>query len=221
MDSYAWDLVANDFNWNADVFLRDRMTGTTTRVSVADDGSESNDASQGATISGNGRHVAFASMASNLVAGDSNGHWDVFVRDLDRGRTVRVSVATDGSQSDGDAYWPEISADGRFVVFVSNASTFVPGAQPYQPQQAYVHDRDSDGNGVFDEPGGTSTTLASVSLSGGLADSYADNIRVSSDGRFVLFESAATNLHPVGNPNWSTHLYLRDREANQTALVPK
>jgi hypothetical protein len=86
MDSYAWDLVPNDFNWDQDIFLRDRMTGTTTRLSVADDGSEANGGSVAATISTNGRQVAFASGASNLVAGDTNGSWDVYVRDLDRGR---------------------------------------------------------------------------------------------------------------------------------------
>jgi Tol biopolymer transport system component len=89
-------LVANDNDngWEDDVFLRDRTTGTTTRVSMASDGGPGNGISQYGTISANGRYVAFASGSSNLVAGDTNNHWDVFVRDLDQQTTVLVSVGT-------------------------------------------------------------------------------------------------------------------------------
>jgi len=131
--SGAWDLVPNDYNGLDDVFLRDRMTGVTTRVSVAASGGEANGISQGTAISTNGRHVAFASGATNLVAGDSNGHWDIFVRDLDANRTVRVSVATDGAQGDADSYSPSVSADGRYVAFISASTTFASGIQPYGP----------------------------------------------------------------------------------------
>src|SRR5262245_52671089 len=109
------DLVPADGNYWDDVFLRDRTTQTTTRVSVADDGSEADGQSRAASISTNGRHVAFVSAATNLVAGDTNGRADIFVRDLDGNHTVRVSVATDGTQSDGESNQPSISADGRYV----------------------------------------------------------------------------------------------------------
>ena len=133
---------------------------------------------------------------------------------------MRVSVATDGTQGDRDAYYPSISADGRFVAFVSWATTFAPGVSSSAPRQMYLHDRDADADGIFDEPGGVTTELVSVGLTGGIADESVDSPRVSSDGH-VLFESAATNLSDVGNPNASNHLYLRDRLTGQTAFIDR
>jgi len=221
MQSLSPDLVPDDVNWTQDIFLRDRQTGTMTRLSVAEDGGDADGFSDAAAISANGRHVVFASSATNLASGDTNGTSDIFVRDLDGARTVRVSVATDGSQSDGYSYWPAISATGRFVTFISQATTLVPGPAPYGPNQVYLHDRDADGNGTFDEPGGTATTLESVSSSGAVADGFAQQPRISADGRFVLFESVAANLDPVGNPNQSNHVYLRDRQAGTTTLIDR
>ena len=210
--------VYDDFNGYDDVFLRDRTTGWTWRISRAANGGDANGISQMATISTNARHIAFASGATNLVAADTNNRWDVFVHDLDQQRTVRVSVATDGTQGEQDSYMPSISADGRFVAFVSWATTFVPGVPPSSPRQVYLHDRDADGDGLFDEPDQVTTELVSVGITGGIADDSADSPRVSADGR-VVFESAARNLTADGNPNWSNHLYLRDRVANQTTII--
>jgi hypothetical protein len=220
MQSLADTLVANDLNWAQDIFLRDRQTGTTTRLSVSTEGGDSNGFSDQASISTDGRHVAFTSSATNLVEGDTNGFNDVFVRDLALGRTVRVSVATDGTQADSYAYYPSISANGRFVAFVSDATTLA-GRPQYAPMQVYVHDRDADGNGTFDEQNGTLTTLDSVSSSGDAADNYSHHVRISGTGRFVLFESSATNLDPVGNPNAANHVYLRDRQAGTTTLIDR
>ncbi len=219
--SGASDLVPNDYNGLDDVFLRDRMTGVTTRVSVASNGGDANGISQGTAISTNGRHVAFASGATNLVAGDSNSHWDVFVRDLDANRTVRVSVATNGAQGDADSYSPSVSADGRYVAFVSASTTFAPGIQPYRPTQIYLHDRDADGNGVLDDAGGSTTSLVSVAITDGPADQSCVRPRVGADGRYVMFESGATNLHAVGNANGQHHLYVRDRRTEQTRLIDR
>jgi hypothetical protein len=221
MQSLSPDLVPNDFNWTPDIFLRDRQTGTMIRLTLAEDGSDPNGYSEQAAISTNGRHVVFASSAGNLVAGDTNGTTDIFVRDLEGAQTVRVSVATDGTQSDDFSYWPAISATGRFVAFISQSTTLVPGPAPYGPMQVYLHDRDADGNGTFDEPGGIVTTLESVSSSGAMADYFTQHARISSDGRFVLFESSATNLDPVGNPNQSNHVYVRDRQAGTTTLIDR
>jgi len=99
-----------DYNGADDIFVRDRMTGITTRVSKPADGGAGDGISAYGTISANGRYAAFASGSSNLVAGDTNNHWDVFVRDLDQQTTVRVSVATDGTQGDRDSYYPSLSA---------------------------------------------------------------------------------------------------------------
>ena len=221
MESGSPDLVPDDNNWARDIFLRDRQTGTMTRLSVGSGGIESDNFSGFAAISTNGRHVVFASSGSNLVPGDTNGVTDIFVRDLDANRTVRVSVATDGTESDDYSYWSTISATGRFVAFISQATTLAPGPAPYGPTQVYVHDRDADGNGTLDETGGTTTTIESVSSSGAIADSFTQQPRISADGRFLLFESAATNLDSVGNPNSSNHVYLRDRQAGVTTLIDR
>jgi hypothetical protein len=96
------------------------------RVSVASDGTEGNDDSWLQTISADGRYVAFLSRASNLVSGDTNGEIDVFVHDRLTRETTRVSVASDGTQGNGDSGPPSISADGRYVAFESEASNLVP-----------------------------------------------------------------------------------------------
>ncbi len=98
-ESDANNLVAGDSNGDDDIFVHDTVTGTTTRVSVASDGTQGNNHSRLGTISADGTKVAFISWASNLVAGDTNIREDVFVHDLTTGTTTRVSVAADGSKS--------------------------------------------------------------------------------------------------------------------------
>ena len=116
--SYAADLVAGDTNHDADVFVRDRTTGTTTRVSVTSTGRQANTGSGSPLdISADGRFVAFDSEATNLVARDTNGARDVFVRDRTTGTTERISVIGSGAQWDTGSYVGAISADGRIVTF--------------------------------------------------------------------------------------------------------
>ncbi len=110
--SLATNLVANDTNGFADVFVRDRLSGTTERVSVATGGAAGNANSLTPSISADGRYVAFESFASNLVGSDSNGTWDVFVRDRQAGTTERASVDSSGSQANGGSHWAAISASG-------------------------------------------------------------------------------------------------------------
>src|SRR5439155_1055443 len=113
------------------IFVHDRRTRMTERVSVASDGTQANAFSGEASISADGRFVAFASLASNLVSGDTNGADDVFVHDRRTGVTERVSVASDDTQGNGASVVctpsPSVSADGRFVAFASQASNLVPG----------------------------------------------------------------------------------------------
>ena len=109
------------------MFVRDRRSGTTQRVSVATDGTQANNDNYSPAISADGRYVTFQSDASNLVPGDTNGTWDVFVRDRQSGTTQRVNVATDGTQANSGSDSPAISADGRYVAFASYASNLVPG----------------------------------------------------------------------------------------------
>jgi hypothetical protein len=118
--SEAGNLVPGDRNEVADVFVRDLRAGTTRLVSVDRRGGPANGVSETPAISRNGRYVVFVSAASDLVAGDTNKVADVFVRDLRRGRTSRISGGVEG-QADGVSESPSISADGRYVTFVSEA----------------------------------------------------------------------------------------------------
>ena len=124
----APDLVEGDRNFRYDVFVRDRVRGETTRVSVSSAGAEGNNDSAFDSISANGRFVAFSSLASNLVPGDRNHRGDMFVRDLKRGKTTLLSVSSEGKQGNSESSFPAISAhNGRFVAFSSLASSLVEG----------------------------------------------------------------------------------------------
>src|SRR6266487_3090968 len=114
-DSAATNLVGGDTNGALDVFVRDRSTGRTERVSVTSRGKQADGSSAGPAVSDDGRFVAFDSAATNLVPGDTNGRTDVFVRDRLTGATTRVSVAADGTQADNVSFGAAISADGRLV----------------------------------------------------------------------------------------------------------
>ena len=137
--SSASNLVPGDTNQAGDVFVRDLQSGTTQRVSVAADGTQGNGGGDDPAISADGRYVAFDSYASNLVPGDTNDRYDVFVRDLQSRTTQRVSVATDGTQANGDSGSPAISSDGRYVAFSSDASNLVPGDTNGEPD-VFVRD---------------------------------------------------------------------------------
>jgi murein DD-endopeptidase MepM/ murein hydrolase activator NlpD len=143
--SSANNLVPGDKNDRQDVFVHDRQTGQTMRVSVSSDGKEGNGASEEPAISADGRYVAFMSAARNLVPGDSNGTWDVFVHDRQTGQTTRVSVAGDGAQANRYSSEPSISADGRYVAFCSEASNLVPG-DTNDAGDVFVHDRGGGGS---------------------------------------------------------------------------
>ncbi len=169
-----WDisnnLVPNDTNFQNDVFVRDIAAGTTTRVSVSTAGVEQDEdhtlplqptpGGLTANISGDGNHVAFYSRATNLVPGDTNNQPDVFVRDLTNNTTVRVSVTNSGAQATGGgSFTPRISYDGRFVTFITDATNMPGGAVG---SRIMAHDRDTDEDGVYDEPGATQSYLVEV-----------------------------------------------------------
>ncbi|MDH4065103.1 MAG: Ig-like domain-containing protein [Acidobacteriota bacterium] len=144
-DSYASNLVAGDTNGFRDTFVHDRQTGTTTRVSVSTDGAEGNDSSYDPAISADGRWVAFPSAASNLVADDTNRILDVFVHDRQAGTTTRVSVSSWGDQGNDLSGFPAISADGRWVPFLSLARNLVLGDTDFFLEDVYLHDRGDAG----------------------------------------------------------------------------
>ena len=125
-ESLAINLVAGDGNGTDDVFVHDRLTGTTTRVSLHTDGTEGNGESHSPSISGDGRYIAFESFADSLVDDDTNSFWDIFVHDLQTGITTRVSLHSDGTtEGDGPSFDPSISSDGRYVAFESDADNLV------------------------------------------------------------------------------------------------
>jgi hypothetical protein len=125
--SLATTLVPADLNGTEDVFLHDRLTGVTTLVSVASDGTHGNSWSSRPSISADGRRIGFHSWSNNLVVGDTNNFQDIFVRDVVLPTTRRVSVDSAGLQADHHSYELDVSADGRFVAFQSDGKNLVPG----------------------------------------------------------------------------------------------
>jgi len=211
--SRASNLVPGDTNGYADCFVHDRQTGATERVSVGMLGQQANHESAAPALSADGRFVVFGSRASNLVPGDTNGVWDIFVRDRLNGRTLRVSVDSNGAEGDLGSYGsgdphacPSISADGRYVAFVSNATNLVPG----------------DTNGVLDifvhDCLGGTTERASVDSSGLEADRNSTSAKISADGRYVAFDSIATNL-VAGDTNGFGDVFVHDRLSGRTERV--
>ena len=238
--SFAPNLVAGDTNAQWDIFVHDRQSGTTTRVSVDSAGGQADSGSYGPSISADGRFVAFASLASNLVANDTNGQYDIFVHDRQTGTTTGVDSTGRASGSSS------ISADGRFVAFVSVAS----GGTNSQ-QNVFVHDRQTGTTNVVIGGGGTSyvpsisadgrfvafangqrgmfdifvhdrqssaTVRVSVDSAGRQANhtSYAPSI--SADGRFVAFASLASNLM-ANDTNGQYDIFVHDRQTGTTTPV--
>ena len=198
---------AGDTNDAYDVFVRDRVNGTTAQVSVSTAGVRGNAASHPCAISPNGRYVVFESEATNLVTGDTNGQEDVFVRDLVGGTTTRVSVRSDATQGNAGSYDGSISADGRYVAFASEASTLILGDGTFGFGDIFVRDMTTG-----------AITRASVSTAGAAGNDWSENPSISADGRHVSFESDATNL--VGaDTNACRDIFVRDRSLNITSRV--
>jgi Tol biopolymer transport system component len=124
--SEADNLVEGDTNGAQDIFVYDRVTGKTTRISVSSDGTQGNIViAPGPSISADGRYVVFTSWPSNLAEGEPNGVADIFVHDMKTGQTQHVSIGREGVQGCGYSYMSSISADGRYLAFASNATNLV------------------------------------------------------------------------------------------------
>jgi Tol biopolymer transport system component len=180
--SSAGNLVEND-NGARDIFVRDLDLGQTFRASVDPAGSDANGSSIGVSVNDDGSVVAFSSEASNLVEGDTNGLADIFVRDLDADSTTRVSVSGGGAQASVGGSWaPSLTFDGRFVTFLSEDENLVAD--------------DSNGfSDIFSHDRQTGRTVRlSVPMAGGQASDFSRSPSVSGDGRYVAFESPASDL---------------------------
>lgn len=240
-------LVAGDAGVDADIFVRDRLNGTTARISLPDPATGNAEpngscglAHAGArVISDDGRFVVFHSSANNLVAGDTNGLDDVFVRDRDldgngvfdepgagKTRTTRVSLTSGEAQAIDNcpggtcvnhSLNGTISGDGRYVAFSSDFN-FAGGSIPFQ--NVYRRDRDVDADGIFDEPASADTELVSVPVNcvGCAQDGFSGSPAISGDGRHVAFVSRSTHIVFSDNNN-SDDIFVRDMEQGVTTRV--
>ncbi|MGI9098517.1 MAG: calcium-binding protein [Solirubrobacteraceae bacterium] len=211
--SNATNLHPEDADALSDVLVRDLQTGALVLVSRASGaGGAKGDAGSGVpSISADGRFVAFASSATNLVAEDADPASDVFVRDLLTSTTTLVSRATGaGVKSNADSFTPAISADGRFVAFASNASN--------------VHPDDTDATTdvfVSDLQSGALTLVSRADgVAGAKGSSGSAAPRISADGARIAFSSNASNLDP-DDPDPSPDVFVRDVRAQTTTLVSR
>src|SRR5688572_8957585 len=208
-ESSAPNLVPNDTNATNDIFRYDIQTGEMARVSFDSTGMQANGSSSVPSISADGRYITFESHATNLVSGDTNAFPDVFVRDMQMGVTMRVSVDSNGMQANGRSYTgttPVISADGRYVTFHSSVTNLVPDDTNTQ-NDIFVHDIQT-GN----------TTRASVDSNGAQSNGGSAYPSISADGHYIAFISSATNL-VSGDTNAQTDVFVHDTQTGSTILV--
>ncbi len=179
--------------------------GNTVRVSISSNGDEGNSISYDTSISVNGRYIAFASNASNLVPGDSGSYQDIFVHDNQTGQTIRVSITSNGIEANGNSRQPMISSDGRYVVFVSEANNLdanYPGMSGI-----FIHDIQTE-----------TTSLVSVSSDGIPGDSVSNYPSISANNQFIAFDSGSQNLVP-NDTNGRQDIFVRDLLTGETNIV--
>ncbi len=196
--SSATDLVPGDTNGQSDAFVRDRQTGTTTRVSVASDGSQSSGSAGPSSISADGRYVVINSNATDLASGAS-GHFSIFIHDMQTGTTQLVI-----SSNAGDILGGTISGNDRYIAF--NSDVLNPGGTAGQ-QEVYVYDLQAQ-----------TLELISKPMTGTTADGLSDGASISADGRYVAFGSYATNL-VANDTNGQFDDFVRDRQTGTTQRV--
>jgi RHS repeat-associated protein len=199
-ESTASNLVAGDTNGLSDIFVRDLRLGTTTRVSVASNGSQGNNFSSDPWISPEGRFIAFESRATNLVATDTNDFIDIFLHDQLNHSTQRVSLTSTGDQSNADSFDPVVSLNGNYVAFASTAKNLVPnhGLNWFDVFVRSVATGD--------------TTLVSANTQGQAGNGNSTAPSITGDGSRVAFRSGATNLVPADTNGWDD-VFMREGTA--------
>jgi len=205
-ESLATNLVAGDSNGRRDVFVRDTFFPQTFRASVDASGTQANGDSWGASVSGDGRYVVFASDATNLLSGDTNAKSDIFLKDLQTGEVTRLSTSATGTQANDASSQPSISSDGRYVTFRSLASNLVTG-DTNGVEDIFVKDRITG-----------AITRVSTTSSGAESDGGSLNPAISGDGQIVAFASMATNLVP-SDTNGVNDIFARNLASGPLKLV--
>jgi flagellin-like hook-associated protein FlgL len=208
--SAATNLVPGDTNGVDDAFIKDLETGAVTRISTDSLGAQAlGGHTYNVSFSADGQSVVFESSATNLVSGDTNTRYDIFIKNLTTGAVTRVSTDSSGGQMmTGNSNSPSLSADGRFVVFHSQASALVPGDTNAQTD-VFLKDLKTG------EVTRLSTNDAGAEAVAG--DSFYPLF--SPDGRSVVFESAASNL-VAGDTNASADIFVRSFTTVPTGIVP-
>lgn len=180
-DSFSTNLVPDDSNNTDDIFLKDTLTGHLSRISTAADGTEANGfwCPDSAPMSADGTYVVFKSCASNLVPGDNNGWSDIFIKDVSSGAITRASVSATGVEADGESGSAAISADGRFVTFLSVATNLVPEdtggvSQIYRTRNSLHLERSSDWSWYDDLSAGARNWVLLANPQDAAADAYFD-----------------------------------------------
>lgn len=219
--SSASGLVPGDSNGNEDIFVHDLLAGATTRVSVASDGSQADTGSHDPSISGNGRYVAFATDATNLVPELTGGvveeGVDVFVHDRNTGTTTRESVSSTGQETKDWCTAPSLSHDGRYVAFTAWDTgwevlpSYPPGRDENLKTDVYLRDRTA---------GATRIVSFGLVPAGSAANGDSDQPRISGNGLYVVFHSTAANLRTI-DTNGVGDVYVYSVMASHTTRVPE
>lgn len=207
-ESFASNLVSGDTNRVIDIFVYDRQTASTTRVSVSSSASQATSHSFSPSISENGQVIAFYSLATNLVDNDTNRAIDVFIHDTLSGSTERISVDSSGNQANMASWQPRISTSGQFVVFSSTASNLVVG-DTNSAQDIFLYNRQD-----------SSVMLISNADDGQPSNGISGYAAVSGDGDVVVFESDATNLVANDN-NGTTDIFVFDKRQGSLSRVSR
>ena len=204
--STASNLAASDGNTRSDIYRHDLQTGRTEHVSVSTSGGASNGNSLYPAISGDGRYVAFQSSSTNLVAGDTNGQTDVFLRDMQTGRTELVSLSSSGAQGAGTSHYPDLSDDGRYVIFISVARNLSSG-DTNNFNDLFVRDR---------------TTNTTTRLTRGVGNTQINgntiSPEISGNGQVIVFGSEASNL-VAGDGNRVADVFTVNRQTGVIRMM--